>query len=207
MKYFILIAFILLILVFLYIGKEEGFNIENGPLASAWEFSPVLGYGGGFGTGYSEFGIWPSNIDNEPWQPWMYGRMPRIFKTGYTPAPQIDYSFPSYEAGNSDANSFQVTNYKVDIINGNLAVNGVPGATLQIDKNKSVFFQIYTPGVPLMFSIDGINILPLPGIETPIENGFIEINFSEELPDMIYYTSPIDEHIGGIIYLNSLKKY
>ncbi len=204
---YISIATIIVIVLFSYFASRESFDIDNYPLSSAWEFTGTGGsqYGNGLGsTGYSMFGVWPGDVPNEPWKWWMWkSRMPRIMKTPFTPAPQIDYN------GAPDPNSLPVSNLKVDIVNGKLAVNGIPQATLQLDRNRTYFFNVFTPGTPFMFSADGIDLYPVPSFNQPLEMGLIELQFTDNMPDVMYYTSPglMPDEIGGIIYLNNMVSY
>lgn len=198
------IIIVLLVVVF-YVYRKESFDIDNDPLSSAWEFTGTGGsqYGNGLGsTGYAMFGIWPDDIPNEPWKWWMWrSRMPRIFKTPFTPAPQIDYNSAP------DPNSLPVTNFKVDIINEKIAINGIPQATLQLDRNRTYFFSVFTPGLPFMFSADGMNFYPVPDFNKPLEVGLIELQFTDEMPDTMFYTTPGYPELGGVIYLNNLVSY
>ena len=195
---FLIIVISILFLVFIF-TRTESFDIALEP-SSAWSITGSVGYGDGYGTGYSMYGMWPADLPNEPWKWWMYGRMPRVMKTPYTVAPQIDYNDAP------DPISFPTSNYKVDILGDNLAINGMAGATLQLDRNRTYFFQIYTPGIPFMFSADGVNLYPVGGLCEPLEQGLIELQFNNETPDKLYYTTP-GGGVGGIIYLNNLVSY
>jgi hypothetical protein len=195
----LLFLLILLILIFFvyYFNKNfyEKFNI---PLtsSSAWDWNLGEGYGAGYGTGYAMWGVWPGSLPKEPWKNWMWARRPLIFINRYTPVPQIDY--------NNTPNSItkETTNYSITLLpykSGlNLAVNGFPGKTLQLDRNRLYFFQINLNGATFAIS-DGKNLL-----SKPISNGILEINFDNNDPEILYYINTLDNTMGGIIYLNKI---
>jgi hypothetical protein len=188
---------IIITLAFLILNKDtEPFNI---PLrsSSAWDWNLGPGYGAGYGTGYAMWGIWPANLPKEPWKNWMWGRRPLIFTTPFTPMPQIDYN-------NAPYNSKPISNYNISILPQNgtamLSVNGVAGQTLQLDRGRNYYFHVYTPGTAFIITADK----KTPLIE-PIENGMIQINFTKDDPDVLYYMMPGKPASGGVIYLNSTR--
>jgi hypothetical protein len=193
--YTLIITLILLVLLW-YKQNNEQFDI---PLrsSSAWDWNLGPGYGAGYGTGYGLYGMWPSNIPNQPWQWWMWGRRPLIFRRPFTMVPQIDYNDTPDQFGGP------TTNYSVTLVNVNgvvtLAVNGVPNATLQLDKGRDYFFHIYTPTGSFAFMDNGKYL------SRPISEGTITMNFANNLPEKIVYTNPNVPGSGGIVYLNSMR--
>jgi len=176
-------------------NKNENFDI---PLrsSSAWDWNLGPGYGAGYGTGYGLYGVWPASLPREPWKWWMWGRRPLIFKSPYTPVPQIDYT----NAPNG-VTKFK-SNYNFSIIPSQtgvkIAVDGYPSKTLQLDRNRPYFFHIYTPGSDFVIS-DG---------ETEkfrtTKNGVIELVFENDDPNMLYYSLANFPDSGGVIYLNNI---
>lgn len=190
-----IIEFVILIIVMFIVYRitcKERFNI---PLreSSAFDWNLGPGYGAGYGTGYAMVGVWPASLSKEPWKWWMWGRRPLIFKTPFTPVPQIDYN----DAPDSD--SLPESNYTITAIGGKLAVNGFRRKTLQLDRNRNYFFHIYTPGHPFIIT-DGNKLQT-----KPVEEGMVQLNFNETDPDVLYYTTPNDPHSGGSIYLNNTR--
>jgi len=85
-----LILILIFILIALLLFNRESFNIPVGK-SSAWDWNTGPGYGAGYGTGYGKYRVWPETDPFRPWQYWMWGRRPNVFKNYYTPVPQIDY--------------------------------------------------------------------------------------------------------------------
>lgn len=168
--------------------SKESFNI---PLrdSSAWDWNLGPGYGAGYGTGYAMWGIWPGNLPGEPWKNWMWARRPLIFRTPFTPVPQIDYNNGS-------------TNHTVRIISDGvkprLAINGTIEKTLQLDRHRTYYFNIHVPGSSFMIT-DGVNQLI-----DPVSEGTFTLNFTNNDPDKLYYSDANGDSVG-IIYLNSTR--
>lgn len=183
----VIITFILLLFL---LRKKESFGI---PLrsSSAWDWNLGPGYGAGYGTGYAMWGIWPADLPDQPWQKWMWGRRPLIFKTPYTPVPQIDY------------NETPQSNYTVSMLPTSqgikVAIDGKTGQDLQLDRNRNYFFHIYTPDAPFVISDGHNNITPL------VTNDTIQLNFTNDDPPKLYYGLEGISNSGGIIYLNSIR--
>nr|QBK87575.1 MAG: hypothetical protein LCMAC201_04880 [Marseillevirus LCMAC201] len=195
----IAILFIAVLIIFMWVrwnGCTENFDI---PLrtSSAWDWNLGPGYGAGYNTGYAMYGIWPANLPKEPWKPWMWGRRPLIFVKPFTPVPQIDYNDAP------DNVSGPVSNYNISLLPSKgrvkLAVNGVAGPTLQLDRNRNYYFHVYTPGAAFAI-IDGDKTL-----FEPLEEGTVQLNFDDNDSDVLHYTIPDDPDSGGVIYLNSTR--
>lgn len=140
-------------------------------------------------SGYSFYGIWPKYNYDRPWRRWNYGRMPDYLIDRYTPQPQIDYNYK---------NMFSLD---FTIVNGKIAVNGMPNKTLQLDKNKTYFIRIFTPGKNLMISKDGVQPLYF----QPTEQAFTSIVFDLYSPDTLYYLDANNPNDRGVIYLNTVR--
>ncbi len=189
--------FALVLIMVLYNKRKEGFDI---PLrsSSAWDWNMGPGYGGGYGSGYAMWGMWPASLPKEPWRNWMWARRPLIFSKPFTPVPQIDYN----DAPDND--SKPVSNYNVSLlpVSGKvqLSVNGFARRTLQLDRGRNYYFHVYAPGAAFMMTVDGTTPL-----NEPLEEGTLQVNFTESDPDMLYYMIPGDPASGGVIYLNSTR--
>lgn len=192
----VIVVIVIVGIITLCLTKNEGFNI---PLrsSSAWDWNLGPGYGAGYGTGYAMWGKWPALLPNVPWKNWMWGRRPLIFKTPFTPVPQIDYN----DAPDSD--NKPISNYNVSLLPvGNiikLAVNGFAGKTLQLDRGRVYFFHIYAPGTGFVIKNGDHNLFE------PIEEGTIQLTFDESDPDILEYEIPGRDKSGGVIYLNSTR--
>lgn len=192
----ILVIISIIVGVIFYLGPREKFNI---PLrsSSAWDWNLGPGYGAGYGTGYAMWGMWPANLPREPWKNWMWGRRPLIFTTPFTPVPQIEYN------DTPTLSSKPSSNYDISLLPVGdavkLAINGIAGKTLQLDRHRNYYFHIYTPGTTVVIT-DGIN-----NITEPIESGTLQLRFENDDPAQLYYTIPNEPSSGGIIYLNSTR--
>jgi hypothetical protein len=188
-------AFILLCLI-LFLNNKENFDI---PLrtSSAWDWNLGPGYGAGYGTGYAMWGVWPASLPKEPWKNWMWGRRPLVFKSPFTPMPQIDYN-------NAPDMSKPVSNYYISILPHKgmpvLSVNGFPKKTLQLDRNRPYYFHVYTPGTKIILTTDGKTQLT-----EPISQGTFSVTFTNDIPDVIYYMMQDKPETGGVIYLNNTR--
>jgi hypothetical protein len=193
---FFVIGFLVLCIILYCFMKKEKFDI---PLrsSSAWDWNLGPGYGAGYGTGYAMWGIWPANLPKEPWKNWMWGRRPLIFKTPFTPMPQIDYN-------NAPDMSKPVSNYYISILQKNdmpvLSVNGFPNKTLQLDRNRPYFFHVYAPGAEFILTNDGETSLI-----NPISQGTFAYTFNDDEPDVLYYMMKGKPETGGVIYLNNTR--
>jgi hypothetical protein len=183
------------VLILLLIFKEAGDELFTIPMkeSSAWDWNVGTGYGAGYGTGYGRWGAWPASLPRLPWKNWMWGRRPLNFVTPYTPVPQIDY------------NNTNKSNYNVSLlpVNGGsgvrLAIDGMAGRTLQLDRNRPYYFHVHTPGTKfLITNIEG-------AVAGPVEQGTLKIIFDQNDPDQLYYTMPEVPNSGGMIYLNTLR--
>jgi len=199
MNTLIFLAFGLVLFIVAYFTwdrRSESFDI---PLrsSSAWDWNLGPGYGAGYGTGYAMWGMWPANLPLEPWKNWMWGRRPLIFKKPFTPAPQIDYN-------NAPYNSKPISNYNVSILpvkgEPTLAVSGMASKTLQLDRNRPYYFHIFAPGMTFAITDQQGN----PVID-PLSEGTVQITFTNEDPDVLYYTDMQGTGKGGIIYLNNTR--
>jgi hypothetical protein len=188
----IVVVILLLAIAAILFKNQENFNI---PLrsSSAWDWNLGPGYGAGYGTGYAMWGKWPASLPREPWRNWMWGRRPLIFTTPFTPMPQIDYNDAP------DSSNKPISNYNISYIGGKLAVNGFSGPTLQLDRNRNYYFHVYSPGAAFTIT-DGTRQLI-----DPISEGTVQVQFTENDPDLLYYTVPNAPASGGKIYLNSTR--
>lgn len=188
--------FALALILVLFKRGNENFDI---PLrsSSAWDWNMGPGYGGGLGTGYGKIGVWPANLPKEPWRNWMWARRPLIFTKPFTPMPQIDYNAAPYD-------SKPVSNYNISLLPENgkvrLSVNGFARQTLQLDRGRNYYFHVYVPGAAFIITVDGKTPL-----NEPLEEGMLQVNFTESDPDVLYYMIPGDPNSGGVIYLNSIR--
>lgn len=187
----ILVLVILVIIIYMLYNKET-FDIPVGR-SSGWGWNTGPGYGAGYGTGYAMWGVWPATIKKDPWKNWMWGRRPLIFTKPYTPVPQIDYNYAKY-------NSKPTTKFNVTLMNNDYFINGKQSPSLQLDRNRTYYFQINTPDQPFMFSIDGITPLT-----QPTTQDMISVTFDENSPDKLYYISAHNPTFGGEIYLENIR--
>lgn len=186
----ILLFFIILILVIsLFFLKKSGENFGI-PLESSTAWGPNVStqYEAG-DTGFAMVGKWPGDIPDEPWKWWMWKRRPQTFVNPFIPSPQIDYNY-------SDTFGNWTSQYNVTCIENTFAIDGIPNKTLQIDKGRIYWFNVYSPGKQFVLT-DGENEL-----NTPVEVGNFSITFGDDLPDQIYYGQPGNP--TGIIYLNHI---
>lgn len=188
---------VVLVLIFLFKRKAENFNI---PLRSSsafdWNLGP--GYGEGYGTGYGLYGMWPGNLPRQPWTWWQWQRRPLVFVTPFTPVPQIDYNTAPYL-------SHMKSNYNISLLPSNgkirVAIDGMAGRTLQLDRLRNYYFHIYSPGAPIIFTADGTTPYSFP----PNAEGTVQVNFDESSPDILYYMIKGQPGSGGIIYINKIQ--
>lgn len=197
-KILFFVALIILIALLL-INPTEGFHMN-----SAWSINRGNGYGdtygdGGYGTGYAMWGMWPESIPDEPWKPWMWGRRPKTFVSHFTPVPQIDYN----DAAGNDPNGRPVSNLFFSVATTadgkqKLAVNGELVPTLQLDRERLYYVNVYLPNDTLVIS-DGVNVVG------QFTTGIQPLQFSRESPNELSYSLLGNPECRGIIYLNDIK--
>ena len=188
----VIVLFIMLTCTCAYSQRQEKFNIPISE-SSAFKWNTTPGYGGGYGTGYSMWGMWPKYLPNEPWKNWMWGRRPDTLYTPYTPVPQIDYNYSGPVSG-------PVSTLHFTEVEGKLAVDGIPHKTLQLDKQRTYYYSVNTPTKQFMFSFDK---------QTPIYQPSCylkgSIVFDSSYPDVLYYCDKHNPSDCGIIYLNDIR--
>ena len=189
--FFLLVAvFILLYVMCSYTSKDGSKHYEKfkalESTAFGWNvdtsFHPP-------NSGYSFYGIWPKYNYDKPWRRWNYGRMPDYLIDSYTAQPQIDYNYK---------NKFSLD---FTIVNGKVAVNGMPNKTLQLDRNKPYFIRIFTPGKKIMLSKDGVH----PSYFQPTDQASTSVLFDLYSPNKIYYLDANNPSDRGVIYLNTIR--
>lgn len=194
------IAFIVIVIGLIFLCKKnaESFNI---PLRSSsafdWNLGP--GYGAGYGTGFALYGEWPGSLPRQPWTWWQWRRRPLVFVSPFTPVPQIDYNTAPSPV------SHMKSNYNISLLpeQGRIrvAIDGMAGRTLQLDRLRNYYFHIYSPGAPIIFTADGITPYSFPADA----EGTVQVNFDESSPDVLYYMIEGQPGSGGIIYVNRIQ--
>ena len=184
-----ILCFVLIVIFILSsTSSKELFYIPT-ETSSAYEFHTGPGYGAGYGTGYGYYGQWPKLINTEPWKNWMWGRRPDVISVPFTKMPQIDYNTPP------DVLRFTTIQNKI-------GVNNELHKTLQLDKERIYYLNIFMPNKKLVFTTDFKNIL----YNTIYQNNDT-IQFENNLPNTIYYMDLLNPSDHGIIFLNPVRGY
>jgi hypothetical protein len=191
-KLTLILLLVLLVALWVFSRPWEKFGL--GPVSStAFGWNVGTSYEQGAPeSGYGLYGSWPGMIDNVPWKYWMWERRPLIFKTPFSLAPQIDYNY-------SPPKSLPVTNLNISIAGNQFMVNGIASPTLELDRNVKYYFHVNSPQTPFVIMDENGPVID------PVENGFVEVMFTDNDPKVLHYTSTVYPTMGNVIYLNDLK--